>query len=192
MWLWTPALALSSWQTVTATVGSCSFHQAASSSPSGEKVLTPTPALWPEFWVSRTKHQKWVWFSSYKICNKRLVFVNLKTYPAVASDFEGLSKRCVCGFSLFVESSGSTPKPGQFSVPHSLALVPHLDQLCVADRENGRIQCFRTDTKEFVREIKHASFGRNVFAISYIPGISLLFALLYCLPLTVVFTQCAF
>ncbi|XP_038194577.1 peptidyl-glycine alpha-amidating monooxygenase isoform X7 [Arvicola amphibius] len=72
------------------------------------------------------------------------------------------------------ESSGSTPQPGQLSVPHSLALVPHLDQLCVADRENGRIQCFRTDTKEFVREIKHASFGRNVFAISYIPG--LLFA----------------
>lgn len=68
------------------------------------------------------------------------------------------------------ESSGSSPKPGQFSVPHSLALVPHLDQLCVADRENGRIQCFKTDTKEFVREIKHASFGRNVFAISYTPG----------------------
>ncbi|XP_031224406.1 peptidyl-glycine alpha-amidating monooxygenase isoform X1 [Mastomys coucha] len=68
------------------------------------------------------------------------------------------------------ESSGNSPKPGQFSVPHSLALVPHLDQLCVADRENGRIQCFKTDTKEFVREIKHASFGRNVFAISYIPG----------------------
>ncbi|XP_049727517.1 peptidyl-glycine alpha-amidating monooxygenase isoform X10 [Elephas maximus indicus] len=72
------------------------------------------------------------------------------------------------------ESSGSNPNPGQFSVPHSLAFVPHLGQLCVADRENGRIQCFKTDTKEFVREIKHASFGRRIFAISYIPG--LLFA----------------
>uniref|UniRef100_A0A8C3YTZ1 Peptidylglycine alpha-amidating monooxygenase n=1 Tax=Catagonus wagneri TaxID=51154 RepID=A0A8C3YTZ1_9CETA len=72
------------------------------------------------------------------------------------------------------ESTGDSPKPGQFSVPHSLALVPHLGQLCVADRENGRIQCFKTDTKEFVREIKHASFGRNVFAISYVSG--LLFA----------------
>ncbi|XP_028705445.1 peptidyl-glycine alpha-amidating monooxygenase isoform X12 [Macaca fascicularis] len=72
------------------------------------------------------------------------------------------------------ESSGSSPLPGQFTVPHSLALVPHLGQLCVADRENARIQCFKTDTKEFVREIKHSSFGRNVFAISYIPG--LLFA----------------
>ncbi|XP_019519558.1 PREDICTED: peptidyl-glycine alpha-amidating monooxygenase [Hipposideros armiger] len=72
------------------------------------------------------------------------------------------------------ESSGINPKPGQFTVPHSLALVPHLGQLCVADRENGRIQCFKTDTKEFVQEIKHASFGRNVFAISYVSG--LLFA----------------
>ncbi|XP_027628054.1 peptidyl-glycine alpha-amidating monooxygenase isoform X5 [Tupaia chinensis] len=72
------------------------------------------------------------------------------------------------------ESSGSNPKPGQFRVPHSLALVPHLGQLCVADRENGRIQCFKTDTKEFLREIKHESFGRNVFAISYASG--LLFA----------------
>ncbi|XP_020940224.1 peptidyl-glycine alpha-amidating monooxygenase isoform X7 [Sus scrofa] len=72
------------------------------------------------------------------------------------------------------ESTGDSPKPGQFSVPHSLALVPHLGQLCVADRENGRIQCFKTDTKEFVREIKHALFGRNVFAISYVSG--LLFA----------------
>ncbi|XP_055962576.1 peptidyl-glycine alpha-amidating monooxygenase isoform X9 [Sorex fumeus] len=71
-------------------------------------------------------------------------------------------------------SSGSHPEPGQFYVPHSLALVAHLGLLCVADRENGRIQCFKTDTKEFVREIKHPSFGRNVFAISYIPG--LLFA----------------
>jgi hypothetical protein len=39
-----------------------------------------------------------------------------------------------------------------------------------------------------VREIKHASFGRNVFAISYIPGISLLlWALLYpILPLAII------
>lgn len=91
-------------------------------------------------------------------------------------------------FLCSVESSGGSPKPGQFSVPHSLALVPHLDQLCVADRENGRIQCFKTDTKEFVREIKHASFGRNVFAISYIPGISSLLCALLCpvLPSTII------
>ena len=84
-------------------------------------------------------------------------------------------------FICSVESTGDSPKPGQFSVPHSLALVPHLGQLCVADRENGRIQCFKTDTKEFVREIKHALFGRNVFAISYVSGISYFFLIFFIL-----------
>ena len=97
-------------------------------------------------------------------------------------NIRGLGDFTNCIAEIFlssIESSGSNPKPGQFRVPHSLALVPHLGQLCVADRENGRIQCFKTDTKEFVREIKHASFGRNVFAISYIPGISSLFVIFY-------------
>ncbi|XP_062477704.1 peptidyl-glycine alpha-amidating monooxygenase isoform X2 [Pezoporus occidentalis] len=65
-------------------------------------------------------------------------------------------------------------KPGQFHIPHSLALIPDFSQLCVADRENGRIQCFRLETGEFIREIKHKSFGRELFAVSYVPG--LLFA----------------
>ncbi|XP_010123974.1 PREDICTED: peptidyl-glycine alpha-amidating monooxygenase-like, partial [Chlamydotis macqueenii] len=65
--------------------------------------------------------------------------------------------------------------PGQFHIPHSLALIPDFSQLCVADRENGRIQCFRLETGEFVREIKHKSFGRELFAVSYVPG-GLLFA----------------
>ncbi|XP_042720837.1 peptidyl-glycine alpha-amidating monooxygenase isoform X2 [Lagopus leucura] len=72
------------------------------------------------------------------------------------------------------ETSGKAG-PGQFHIPHSLALIPELSQLCVADRENGRIQCFRLETGEFVREIKHKSFGRELFAVSYSPG-GLLFA----------------
>ncbi|XP_043919814.1 peptidyl-glycine alpha-amidating monooxygenase [Protopterus annectens] len=58
-------------------------------------------------------------------------------------------------------------KPGQFRVPHSLALAPSLGQLCVADRENGRIQCFKAETGEFLREIKHKEFGAMVFAVAY-------------------------
>jgi DNA-binding beta-propeller fold protein YncE len=34
------------------------------------------------------------------------------------------------------------PKIGEFFVPHSLALIEDLNLLCVADRENERIQCF--------------------------------------------------
>uniref|UniRef100_A0A6G1S1M7 Peptidylglycine alpha-amidating monooxygenase n=1 Tax=Hypotaenidia okinawae TaxID=2861861 RepID=A0A6G1S1M7_9GRUI len=73
------------------------------------------------------------------------------------------------------ETSSGKAKPGQFRIPHSLALIPDFSQLCVADRENGRIQCFRLETGEFLRDIKHESFGREVFAISYVPG-GLLFA----------------
>uniref|UniRef100_A0A673GQ21 Peptidyl-glycine alpha-amidating monooxygenase B-like n=1 Tax=Sinocyclocheilus rhinocerous TaxID=307959 RepID=A0A673GQ21_9TELE len=43
-------------------------------------------------------------------------------------------------------------------------------QLCVADRDNGRIQCFRADTGEFVKEIKKEQFGGEVFAIAYSPA----------------------
>lgn len=34
------------------------------------------------------------------------------------------------------------PKNGELFVPHSLALIEDLNLLCVADRENQRIQCF--------------------------------------------------
>ncbi|KAM6362776.1 peptidyl-glycine alpha-amidating monooxygenase isoform 5-T7 [Pluvialis apricaria] len=73
------------------------------------------------------------------------------------------------------ETSLGRARPGQFQIPHSLALIPDFSQLCVADRENGRIQCFRLETGEFIREIKHKSFGRELFAVSYVPG-GLLFA----------------
>ncbi|XP_074875618.1 peptidyl-glycine alpha-amidating monooxygenase isoform X5 [Buteo buteo] len=68
------------------------------------------------------------------------------------------------------ETSLGRARPGQFHIPHSLALIPDFSQLCVADRENGRIQCFKLETGEFIREIKHKSFGRELFAVSYVPG----------------------
>ncbi|KAM3847240.1 peptidyl-glycine alpha-amidating monooxygenase isoform 5-T7 [Vipera latastei] len=68
------------------------------------------------------------------------------------------------------ETSIGHAKPGQFSIPHSLTLASDFDQLCVADRENGRIQCFKPETGKFVREIRHPSFGREVFAVAYTPG----------------------
>uniref|UniRef100_A0A6I8QYL6 Peptidylglycine alpha-amidating monooxygenase n=1 Tax=Xenopus tropicalis TaxID=8364 RepID=A0A6I8QYL6_XENTR len=68
------------------------------------------------------------------------------------------------------ETSSTIPKPGQFRIPHSLTMVPDHGQLCVADRENGRIQCFHAETGKFVKQIKHREFGREVFAVSYAPG----------------------
>jgi len=41
---------------------------------------------------------------------------------------------------------------GQFFVPHSLALIEDLNMLCVADRENERVQCFSAGISEGHRQ----------------------------------------
>lgn len=56
-----------------------------------------------------------------------------------------------------------------FKIPHSLVFLPDRREICVADRENGRIQCFLAETEEFVKEIKKKEFGGKVFAITYSP-----------------------
>ncbi|XP_017163382.1 peptidyl-glycine alpha-amidating monooxygenase B isoform X2 [Poecilia reticulata] len=64
-----------------------------------------------------------------------------------------------------------------FRIPHSLVFLPDRKEVCVADRENGRIQCFIAETGEFVKEIKNEEFGGEVFAITYSPaGNGLIFA----------------
>ncbi|KAG7240893.1 hypothetical protein INR49_023467 [Caranx melampygus] len=64
-----------------------------------------------------------------------------------------------------------------FQIPHSLVFLPDRREVCVADRENGRIQCFIAETGEFVKEIKKEEFGGEVFAITYSPaGGGLIFA----------------
>ncbi|XP_073685191.1 peptidylglycine alpha-amidating monooxygenase isoform X1 [Garra rufa] len=57
-----------------------------------------------------------------------------------------------------------------FLIPHSLAFLPDKRELCVADRDHGRIQCFMADTGEFVKEIKKDQFGGEVYAIAYSPA----------------------
>ncbi|KAL2100251.1 hypothetical protein ACEWY4_004645 [Coilia grayii] len=56
-----------------------------------------------------------------------------------------------------------------FQIPHSLTFLPDRGQVCVADRENARIQCFQADTGEFIKEIKNEEFGGAIFALSYVP-----------------------
>uniref|UniRef100_A0A669DUL9 Peptidylglycine alpha-amidating monooxygenase n=1 Tax=Oreochromis niloticus TaxID=8128 RepID=A0A669DUL9_ORENI len=73
--------------------------------------------------------------------------------------------------------AGISPARIPFQIPHSLVLLPDKKEICVADRENGRIQCFIAETGEFVKEIKKDEFGGEVFAVSYSPtGDGLIFA----------------
>lgn len=60
-----------------------------------------------------------------------------------------------------------------FFIPHSLALIESMDLICVADREHGRIQCFRaglnnsSDTGSFVHSFHDQRFGEQIFAVAY-------------------------
>ncbi|XP_062869686.1 peptidyl-glycine alpha-amidating monooxygenase B isoform X3 [Trichomycterus rosablanca] len=75
------------------------------------------------------------------------------------------------GKYLFHWGAGSLDRRRRvpFHIPHSLAFAPDKRELLVADRENGRVQCFMADTGEFVKEIKKDEFGGEVFAVSYSP-----------------------
>ena len=57
--------------------------------------------------------------------------------------------------------------PYNFNVPHGLALAEDRGEVCVADRENGRVQCFSSDTGEFTRTIQPRQFGARIFSIAY-------------------------
>lgn len=61
------------------------------------------------------------------------------------------------------------PPPYAFQIPHALALAEDQDLLCVADRENGRIQCFKASTGEFEFKIESLDFGGRLFSVAYSP-----------------------
>uniref|UniRef100_A0A336K1Y5 peptidylamidoglycolate lyase n=1 Tax=Culicoides sonorensis TaxID=179676 RepID=A0A336K1Y5_CULSO len=66
------------------------------------------------------------------------------------------------------------PSPeGKFFIPHALTLVQEPDKvplLCVADRENGRVQCFNTNTLDFVTQYHSPIIGDRLFSVSYAKG----------------------
>ena len=58
------------------------------------------------------------------------------------------------------------PADFNFNIPHGLALAEEASTLCVADRENGRVQCFDLEGN-FVRSIKPKEFGSRIFSVAY-------------------------
>ena len=62
-----------------------------------------------------------------------------------------------------------TPGPSEFNIPHSLALAENHDRLYVADRENGRIQCFSLKG-EYHMQIALKQFNGRLFAVTYSPS----------------------
>nr|XP_053650445.1 peptidyl-glycine alpha-amidating monooxygenase A-like isoform X1 [Cherax quadricarinatus]XP_053650446.1 peptidyl-glycine alpha-amidating monooxygenase A-like isoform X1 [Cherax quadricarinatus] len=78
----------------------------------------------------------------------------------------------------FGKSSGSglgglrlgTATPGTFSIPHALTLADNDKEVCVADRENGRVQCFAAASGKFVRLFQYDDWGSRLFSAAYTPA----------------------
>uniref|UniRef100_A0A7N8XD52 Peptidylglycine alpha-amidating monooxygenase n=1 Tax=Mastacembelus armatus TaxID=205130 RepID=A0A7N8XD52_9TELE len=103
-------------------------------------------------------------------CKPTDVAVDTKTGNIFVSD--GYCNARILKFSplcLIFLTAGSSDRRRRipFRIPHSLVFLPDRQEVCVADRENGRIQCFIAETGEFVKEIKKEEFGGKVFAITY-------------------------
>ncbi|KAL6097277.1 pam [Pungitius sinensis] len=115
-------------------------------------------------------------------CQPTDVAVDTETGDIFVSD--GYCNARIMKFSaegkyMFQWGAGSSERKRRipFRIPHSLVFLPDRQEVCVADRENGRIQCFIAQTGEFVKEIRKEEFGGEVFAITYSPaGDGLIFA----------------
>lgn len=85
-------------------------------------------------------------------------------------------------FSLYLSPSASftgvsdgsgisiSRSPYAFNIPHALTLAEELNILCVADRENGRIQCLNKEDGKLVHSIQPKELGSTVYSVAYSPS----------------------
>jgi len=61
------------------------------------------------------------------------------------------------------------PADYEFSVVHSIKYIPQDGTVCAADRENGRVQCFNSNSGKLTRIYKdHEKIGSNIYALDYV------------------------
>lgn len=72
---------------------------------------------------------------------------------------------------LVLAFSMSQRTPYSLTVPHALTLIKENDQVCVADREHGRILCYDTSSGSFSWEFKDVDVtGTRLFSVAYSQG----------------------
>ncbi|XP_068626403.1 peptidyl-alpha-hydroxyglycine alpha-amidating lyase 1-like isoform X2 [Battus philenor] len=60
--------------------------------------------------------------------------------------------------------------PYVFKVPHALTLAEDRGAVCVADRERGRVACFRADNGSYVAAYSSWLIGGRLFSVAYAPA----------------------
>ncbi|KAH8345542.1 hypothetical protein KR084_008577 [Drosophila pseudotakahashii] len=74
------------------------------------------------------------------------------------------------GQNTFSGISYDVAPPNYFAIPHALTLVPELQLLCAADRENGRVQCFFSSNGTFHSQYHSQLIGDRLFSMAYTPA----------------------
>ncbi|XP_074651531.1 peptidyl-glycine alpha-amidating monooxygenase B-like isoform X2 [Tubulanus polymorphus] len=69
-------------------------------------------------------------------------------------------------FTSIIQQLTEHPPDGSFLIPHSIVNLEDRGQVCVADRENGRIQCFDYNGR-FIRTYSNKEWGGRLFAVTY-------------------------
>ncbi|KAG0719757.1 Peptidyl-glycine alpha-amidating monooxygenase [Chionoecetes opilio] len=101
-------------------------------------------------------------FVSDGYCNARII--KYSADGKILREFGKQTRRNIFGLR------NSLPAPGTFSIPHALTLADNEGEVCVADRENGRVQCFTTTLGKFARQFKFDAWGNRLFSVSYTPA----------------------
>jgi peptidylamidoglycolate lyase len=71
------------------------------------------------------------------------------------------------GRNSFQAAAHPNAPPGFFAVPHALRLIKEQNLLCVADRENGRVQCFQASNGTFHSQFHSPVIGSRIFSVDY-------------------------
>ncbi|XP_063589457.1 peptidyl-glycine alpha-amidating monooxygenase A-like isoform X2 [Penaeus indicus] len=101
-------------------------------------------------------------FVSDGYCNSRII--KYSANGEILFQF-GKQTHALVGFGI------SSPPPGSFNIPHALTLIEDQGEVCVADRENGRIQCFTIEQGQFARQFQFDGWGSRLFSMSYTPAL---------------------
>ena len=72
-------------------------------------------------------------------------------------------------FSPTIVITGRGNSPFAFNVPHALTLAEDRGLVCVADRERGRVACFRHDNGTYEGSFSSWLMGGRLFSVAYAP-----------------------
>lgn len=109
--------------------------------------------------------------NNYKFCKPSAVAVLESGDFFVADGYcnHRIIKYSPSGNIILQFGTGKGNSPFVFNVPHALTLAEERGLVLVADRERGRVACFRADNGTYVTSYRSWLMGGRIFSVAYSP-----------------------